>query len=41
MQKKKFPDSTGFETQNFPTLIKQHTFVKNMFLHKNLDWSNN
>jgi hypothetical protein len=38
MQKKLFlTDSTGYEIQTFLTPIKQHTLVKNMFLHKNPD----
>lgn len=37
LQKEKFffSDSTGYETQTILIDIKQHTFVKNMLLHKN------
>jgi hypothetical protein len=40
MQKKIFlTDSTGYEMQTFLTPLKHHTLVKNMFLHKNPDFT--
>jgi len=32
-----FIDFTGYEMQTFLTPFKQNMFVKNMFLHNNLD----